>query len=374
MNAFGNIFRVSIFGESHGEEIGVVVDGLAPGIPLSEADFAADIARRRSGAKGTTPRVEADEPHILSGVYDGYTTGAPLAIVFYNTNTHSQDYEALQSIPRPGHADYTANLKYGGFQDPRGGGHFSGRLTLPVVAAGVVAKKILAETIEEETNGHVQFHCAARLVEIGGIADETRWEAALDAAQKEGDSLGGIVECTVEGLPVGLGEPFWDSVESCLAHAVFAIPGVRGIEFGDGFAAARMKGSEHNDPFPEHHCCHEGEEKHECHHGEEGHECHCHEDGHECHPEDGEEHHCCHHGEGGHHCHHRPQPPVTNHAGGINGGLTNGNPVVFRVAFKPTASIAKAGIPGRHDTCFALRTPVVVEAMAAIVLTDLALQ
>ena len=147
MNAFGNIFRVSIFGESHGEEIGVVVDGLAPGIPLSEADFAADIARRRSGAKGTTPRVEADEPYILSGVYEGYTTGAPLAIVFRNTNTHSQDYAELQNIPRPGHADYTANLKFGGYQDPRGGGHFSGRLTLPVVAAGVIAKKLLFATI-----------------------------------------------------------------------------------------------------------------------------------------------------------------------------------------------------------------------------------
>ena len=167
MNAFGNIFRVSIFGESHGEEIGVVVDGLAPGIPLSEADFTADIARRRSGAKGTTPRVEADEPQILSGVYEGYTTGAPLAIVFHNTNTRSQDYEALLNVPRPGHADYTANLKFGGFQDPRGGGHFSGRLTLPVVAAGVIAKKHLFATIAGATRGRVQFRCDARLVEIG---------------------------------------------------------------------------------------------------------------------------------------------------------------------------------------------------------------
>ena len=229
MNTFGHIFRVSIFGESHGEEIGVVIDGVEPGIALSESDFAQDIARRRSGAKGTTPRVEADEPHILSGVFEGHTTGAPLTIVFKNTNTRSQDYAKLIDVPRPGHADFTANVKYGGFQDPRGGGHFSGRLTLPVVAAGVVAKKILAETIEEETNGHVQFRCAARLVEIGGITDETRWEAALDAAQQEGDSLGGIVECVVDGIPAGLGEPFWDSVESCLSHALFAIPGVRGV-------------------------------------------------------------------------------------------------------------------------------------------------
>ncbi len=339
MNTFGRIFRVSIFGESHGEEIGVVIDGVEPGIELSESDFAQDIARRRSGAKGTTPRVEADEPHILSGVFEGHTTGAPLTVVFKNTNTRSQDYAKLIDVPRPGHADFTANVKYGGFQDPRGGGHFSGRLTLPVVAAGVVAKKILAETIEEETHGHVQFRCAARLVEIGGIADEARWEAALDAAQKEGDSLGGIVECVVDGIPAGLGEPFWGSVESCLSQALFSIPGVRGVEFGDGFAAARMKGSEHNDCFtPD---------------GIDGHE--------------------------------GLVTPATNHAGGVNGGITNGNPLVFRVAFKPTSSIAKAQetydfakgemtslqVPGRHDTCFALRTPVIVEAMAAIVLADL---
>ncbi len=339
MNTFGTIFRVSIFGESHGEEIGVVLDGVEPGIALSERDFEPDIARRRSGAKGTTPRVEADEPHILSGLFEGHTTGAPLTIVFKNTNTRSQDYAALKDIPRPGHADFTANVKYGGFQDPRGGGHFSGRLTLPVVAAGVVAKKILAETIAEETNGHVQYRCDARLVEVGGIADETRWEAALDAAQKEGDSLGGVVECVVDGIPAGLGEPFWDSVESTLSHALFAIPGVRGVEFGDGFAAARMKGSGHNDCFtPD---------------GIDGHE--------------------------------GLVTPVTNHAGGVNGGITNGNPLVFRVAFKPTSSIARQQrtfdfakgemtelqVPGRHDTCFALRTPVIVEAMASIVLADL---
>ena len=388
MNAFGKIFRVSIFGESHGEEIGVVVDGLAPGIPLSEQDFAADIARRRSGAKGTTPRVEADEPHILSGVYEGYTTGAPLAIVFQNTNTKSQDYEALLNVPRPGHADYTANLKYGGFQDPRGGGHFSGRLTLPVVAAGVIAKKLLFATIAGATRGRVQFHCDAKLVEIGGIADPAQWEAALDQAQKEGDSLGGVVECVVTGIPAGLGEPFWDSVESRLSHAIFAIPGVRGVEFGDGFAAARMKGSEHNDvyaPIGAKHC---GSHQNECCHGEDHEGC-CHDDDKECCGHGEEEHGCC---GGGHHeggcCGHRKSglvTPATNHAGGVNGGITNGNPLVFRVAFKPTSSIAKAQetydfakgemtslqVPGRHDTCFALRTPVIVEAMAAIVLADL---
>ena len=366
MNTFGNRFRVSIFGESHGNRIGVTVDGVLPGVPLSEADFVQDLSRRKAGALGTTPRLEADEPEIVSGVYEGKTTGAPLTILFKNENTRSQDYEEFRKNPRPGHADFTANLKYGGFNDPRGGGHFSGRITLGVVAAGVIAKKMLY---------FAKFH--AQLVAVGGLTDASRWPEALKAAQAEGDSLGGVVECTVEGLPIGLGEPFWNSVESQISHAVFAIPGVRGIEFGDGFAASAMKGSEHNDLFPEHHCCgghhHEEGEEHHCCHGEheEGHEC-------GCHHEEGEEHQCCHgeHEEEGHHCcgrHKRPQPPVTNHAGGVNGGITNGNPVVFRVAFKPTASIAKAGIPGRHDVCFALRTPVIVEAMAAIVLVDLAL-
>ncbi len=350
MNTFGNKFRVSIFGESHGERIGVTVDGVLPGIPLNEKDFAEDLSRRKAGALGTTPRLEADEPEIVSGVYEGHTTGAPLTILFRNENTRSEDYEQFRKHPRPGHADFTANLKFGGFNDPRGGGHFSGRITLGVVAAGVIAKKMLY---------FAKFH--AQLVAVGGIKDASQWPEALKAAQAEGDSLGGVVKCTVEGLPIGLGEPFWNSVESQMAHAIFAIPGVRGIEFGDGFAASAMKGSEHNDLFPEHECCHgEHEEGHHCHH-EEGHECQCHgEHDHE------EGHHCC-----GRHKH--PQPPVTNHAGGVNGGITNGNPLVFRVAFKPTASIAKAGIPGRHDVCFALRTPVIVEAMAAIVLVDLAL-
>ena len=341
MNTFGNKFSVSIFGESHGACIGVTVDGVLPGIPLGVEDFTQDLARRKAGALGTTPRVESDVPEILSGVYEGHTTGAPVTLLFRNENTRSEDYEQFRKHPRPGHADFTANLKFGGFNDPRGGGAFSGRLTLGVVAAGVIAKKMLH---------FAKFH--AQLVEVGGLTDASAWPEALKAVQAEGDSLGGVVECRVEGLPVGLGEPFWNSVESLISHAVFASPGVRGIEFGDGFAAARMKGSEHNDPFPEHHCHHDDPEHACCHGGD-------------CHSEHSEEsHHCC-----GRHI----QPPVTNHAGGVNGGLTNGNPVVFRVAFKPTASIAKAGIPGRHDACFALRTPVIVEAMAAIVLVDLAL-
>ena len=327
MNTFGRKFRVSIFGESHGELIGVVMDGVPAGLELSEQDFELDILRRKSGAKGTTPRIEADRPTIVSGVFEGHTTGAPLTITFKNTNTHSSDYELFAAMPRPGHADLTAALKWDDCQDPRGGGHFSGRLTLPIVAAGVVAKKIVADaTMLDETPCTT---VEARIVEIAGQTE--CWQEALDQAIKEGDSLGAVIECTVPDIDPGYGEPFWDSVESLIAHAVFSIPGVRGIEFGDGFAAARMKGSEHNDPI-----------------GPDG-------------------------------------RPMKNGAGGANGGITNGAPLTFRVAFKPTSSIRKAQqtfnfqtgemdtleVPGRHDVCFALRAPVVVEAMTAIVLADL---
>ena len=347
MNTFGRKFRVNIFGESHGELIGVVLDGVPAGLELAEEDFTKDILRRKSGAKGTTPRIEADKPRIVSGVYEGHTTGAPLTIVFENMNTRSKDYSLFADMPRPGHADLTAALKWDDCQDPRGGGHFSGRLTLPVVAAGVVAKKILEDaTILDDTPVNA---VEARIVELAGISllgvtDENQtqcsqgtipavWQQAIDQAIQEGDSLGAVVECVVPSIDPGYGEPFWDSVESQIAHAVFAIPGVRGIEFGDGFRAAAMKGSEHNDPI-----------------GADG-------------------------------------RPTRNGAGGVNGGITNGAPLTFRVAFKPTSSIRKPQqtfnfakgetdtleIPGRHDVCFALRAPVVVEAMTAIVLADLVL-
>jgi chorismate synthase len=341
MNTFGRKFRVSVFGESHGELIGVVIDGVPAGLELSEEDFEKDILRRKSGAKGTTPRIEADRPAIVSGVYEGHTTGAPLTVTFTNGNTHSSDYSLFAAMPRPGHADLTAAFRWDDCQDPRGGGHFSGRLTLPVVAAGVVAKKILADaTMLDQTPCRA---VDARIIELGGIpADEASqgcdqmpeaWRKAVDDAVGEGDSLGAVVECVVPDVDPGYGEPFWDSVESCIAHAVFAIPGVRGIEFGDGFRASAMKGSEHNDPI-----------------GEDG-------------------------------------RPLKNGAGGINGGITNGAPIVFRVAFKPTSSIRKAQqtfnfstgqmdileVPGRHDACFALRAPVVVEAVTAIVLADMVL-
>ena len=321
MNTFGRKFRVSIFGESHGELIGVVMDGVPAGLELSEQDFEQDILRRKSGARGTTPRIEDDAPQIVSGVFEGHTTGAPLTIVFKNKNTKSADYELFAAMPRPGHADLTAALKWDDCQDPRGGGHFSGRLTLPVVAAGVVAKKILqdATMLDDTPFSGVE----AQIVEMGD----------MDEAMAEGDSVGALVECTVPDVDPGYGEPFWDSVESLIAHAIFAIPGVRGIEFGDGFDAAKMRGSEHNDPI-----------------GPDG-------------------------------------RPTKNGAGGVNGGITNGAPISFRVAFKPTSSIRKAQqtfnfatgemdslqVPGRHDVCFALRAPVVVEAMTAIVLADLVL-
>lgn len=329
MNTFGRNFRVSIFGESHGQMLGVTLDGVPAGLPLCENDFMADIDRRRSGAKGTTPRKEEDIPHIVSGVFQDHTTGAPLTIVFTNDNTRSSDYSAFVSTPRPGHADFTASERFGGWNDPRGGGHFSGRLTLAIVAAGVVAKKIVANAVLEDDEADKALFNAS-VVEVGGCADSTKWDTLLDAAISEGDSLGAVVECSAE-LPAGFGEPFWDSVESLVSHAIFAIPGVRGIEFGDGFRAAAMKGSEHNDPF----------------------------------------------NVGGY--------PAKNGSGGVNGGITNGALVNFRVAFKPTSSISKVQntlnfetgeiVPlqckGRHDVCFGLRTPVIVEAMTAIVFADL---
>lgn len=305
------------------------MDGVPAGLELSVQDFETDIMRRKSGAKGTTPRIEGDVPMIVSGVFEGHTTGAPLTVVFRNENTRSADYGQFASMPRPGHADLTAAIKWDDCQDPRGSGHFSGRITLPVVAAGVVAKKILQDaTILDETPF---TGVNARIIELGGLSEG--WTEALDQAIREGDSLGAVIECEVPSIDPGYGEPFWDSVEAVVAHAVFSIPGVRGVEFGDGFGASRMKGSEHNDPI-----------------GEDG-------------------------------------RPLRNGAGGVNGGITNGAPVVFRVAFKPTSSIRKPQctynfekgcmdvleVKGRHDVCFALRAPVVVEAVTAIALADLVL-
>lgn len=320
MNSFGRLFRVSIFGESHGCGLGVVVDGCPAGIPLDADDFAPDLQRRKGGVRGTTARIEADGPVIQSGVFNGRTTGMPIAVFFENADARPADYESVVDIPRPGHADFTARIKFGGYQDYRGGGHFSGRLTLGLVAAGVIAKKtILPVTVE------------ARLCEAGGSGDIGK---AVECAMAENDSIGGIVECQSSSVPAGLGEPFFDSAESLISHIVFSIPAVRGIEFGAGFAGAAMKGSQHNDAIVD-----------------------------------------------------AAGKTGTHHAGGISGGITNGNPLRFRIVVKPTPSIsgpqatfnlkskemAELKIPGRHDVCIALRMPVIAEAATAIVLADLLL-
>lgn len=323
MNSFGRIFRLTIFGESHGESVGINIDGCPAGLPVTAEDFTEDIERRKGGTqKGTTPRKEDDIPFFKSGIFNNTTTGAPITILFENNNTRSTDYAKQRAVPRPGHADMVARQKYGGFEDYRGGGHFSGRLTVCLVAAGVIAKKILNAYSKD-------ISVRSTITEIGGEKDtEKGLQRAIDAK----DSVGGIVECRVSGLPTGLGEPFFDSAESVLAHAVFAIPAVRGVEFGTGFAAARMFGADHNDAIED-----------------------------------------------------ATGKTRTNHAGGIVGGLTNGNELVFRIAIKPTSSTPKEqqtlnletnnvesfSVKGRHDLCIALRVPVVLEAVTAFVLADL---
>ena len=325
MNSFGTIFRVTLWGESHGAQIGVSIDGIPAGLPLAESDFEADIDRRRAGARGTTPRREGDIPHIVSGLFEGCTTGAPLTVLFYNENTRSSDYHDLRRIPRPSHADFTAAAKFGNSNDYRGGGHFSGRVTLALVAAGVVAKKILG--------GGVRF--TTEIVEIGGTTDKAEFEKVIAAAAAEGDSVGGVVECRADGVEVGLGEPFFDSAESLTAHLLFSVPAVKGVEFGSGFAGSRLRGSQNNDPIVDSY-----------------------------------------------------GTTATNNSGGINGGITNGNQIVVRAAVKPTPTIsrpqqtydfgeghaAEIAMHGRHDTCIALRAGVVVEAAVAIALADLKLR
>lgn len=318
MNSFGRLFKVSIFGESHGESVGIVIDGIPAGLDLSADDLLPDLERRKGGKqKGTTPRQEADYPFFKSGLFNGKTTGFPIAIFFENNNTRSEDYNKQRSIPRPGHADWVAHQKFGGHEDYRGGGHFSARLTTGLVAAGAIAKKLMPG-----------LKIDAAVTEIGGEPDlEKGLQRAIDAK----DSVGGIVECRVSGVPVGLGEPYFDSVESVLSHMLFTIPAVKGVEFGTGFAAAKMFGSQHNDAIEN-----------------------------------------------------MQGKTATNHAGGIVGGITNGNELVFRLAIKPTSSTPKEqfslnwdteqmenfSIKGRHDLCVALRAPVIVEAVTAIVLAD----
>ncbi len=321
MNSFGRIFRVEIYGESHGESVGVVIDGCPPGIKLEPEDFYTDLEKRKPGSvTGTSKRSESDIPFIKSGVLKGMTTGSPIMIEFINQDKQSDSYDEFVNKPRPGHADFTAGVKFNGYNDHRGSGHFSARLTVGLVAAGVIAKKII--------NG-VKIN--SRIVEIGGSKD---FDLVVKKASGNGDSLGGIIECTIDDLPVGLGEPFFDSFESVISHLVFSIPSVKAVEFGEGFKSAKMKGSEYNDRLTD-----------------------------------------------------KTGKTDTNNCGGISGGLSNGNQIVFRAAFRPPSSIMisqrtlnlKSGrkedivITGRHDVCPVLRSSVIVEAAAAICVADLLL-
>ena len=353
---FGHLLKISVFGQSHGKAIGVVVDGLPAGEAIDLTELQAFLDRRKPGKNRlSTARKESDAPTFLSGLENGKTCGAPFCAVIENGDQHSSDYAGLTDTPRPGHADYTAAIKWRGQADMRGGGHFSGRLTAPLCIAGGIAKQILARR---------GIHVGAHLSEAAGIADEPfplhptaelfqeiaakdfpvlsddageRMQAAILAAREALDSVGGIVECAAIGLPAGLGDPMFDGVENRLAAALFGIPAVKGVEFGAGFAAARSRGSENNDAFS---------------------------------VQDG------------------AVVTETNHAGGILGGITNGMPIVLRTALKPTPSIAgeqktvrlsqmeetALAIRGRHDPCIAHRAVPVVEAVTAAVLLDLLLE
>ena len=351
-STYGENLKLSIFGQSHGPAVGMTLDGVPAGLPVDLEALQIFLGRRAPGqGEHTTARKEADQPQFLAGLLDGFTCGAPIAATIRNGNTRSHDYDNLRDCPRPGHADYTAQVKYGGFQDTSGGGHFSGRLTAPLCIAGGLCRQWLG------LNG-VEIH--ARIAAIGGIQDapldpvhpdlsntdpnfpvlDTQAGQAMRdkiaAAKLDGNSLGGIIECAVTGLPAGLGEPMFGGVESKLSQILYGIPAVKGVEFGAGFAAADMTGRENNDPFTY---------------------------------------------EGGR------VVTTTNNAGGILGGITNGMPLIFRVAVKPTPSIATAQqsislsrqcpgqliVRGRHDPCIVPRAVPVVEAAAAIALYDLTL-
>jgi chorismate synthase len=348
---WGNTIKISVFGESHGPAVGAVIDGLPSGISLDTDVVAAMMARRAAAGKAlATPRKEPDAVEILSGLFNGYTTGTPLTGMITNTNTRSGDYE--KDKPRPGHADYTAQVRYDGFQDYRGGGHFSGRLTAPLVFAGAVCLQALAQL-------YPGVRIGSRITALGGVADASAvapgdyaaltyadadfpvldvkageaMKAAVACAREAGDSVGGVIEGYVTGLRAGVGDPIFDTMESRLSSLLFAVPAVKGVEFGDGFAMTGSKGSQMNDAFYM----------------------------------DGER-----------------VATRTNHNGGINGGITNGMPVVFRVAVKPTPSIAlpqetvdmarrapaTLAVKGRHDPCIALRACPVIEAAAALCILD----
>ena len=350
---YGKNLKLSIFGQSHGAAIGMVLDGIPAGLPVNTDELQQFLNRRAPGQHAyTTSRKEADRPEFLSGIVDGYTCGAPIAAVIHNTNTRSGDYQNLKDCPRPGHADYTAQVKYGGYQDVAGGGHFSGRLTAPLCIAGGLCKRWL------ETKG---IQIRAHILQIAEICDTSydpvapqidniqadfpvmdvvcgqKMCAAIAEAKAAGDSVGGIIECAVTGLPAGLGDPMFDGMEGRIAQIVYGIPAVKGVEFGLGFAVAACKGSQNNDAYA---VC------------------------------DGR------------------IVTKTNHCGGILGGITNGMPLIFRTAIKPTPSIAmpqqsislsalteqQLQIHGRHDPCIVPRAVAVVEAAAAVAIFDAILE
>lgn len=320
MNHFGRLFQITLFGESHGACVGVVVDGVPAGLSLTKEDFTLDLSRRKSGGLGTTPRIEKDEIEIESGVFGGKTTGAPILLRFLNQNTKSKDYTKLVFQPRPSHADYTAGIKYQGYQDYRGGGAFSGRLTLGLVAAGVIAKKILKDTI-----------FTTEITNLGGNTNPIEFESILKDVVSKQDSVGGIVRITASNNLAGLGEPYFDSLESTISHLLFSVGGVKGVSFGIGFEGVSLRGSEFNDEIID-----------------------------------------------------AKGTTKTNHNGGINGGISNGNDLVVSVFVKPTPSIGKPQqtfnfktnqveeliIEGRHDSAIILRAQVVLEACVAIALAD----
>ncbi len=351
-STYGEIIKLSVFGQSHGPAIGMTLDGIPAGLPVDIAKLQTLLARRAPGQNSySTPRKEADTPEFLSGIVDGYTCGAPLAAIIRNTNTHSGDYSNLKDCPRPGHADFPAQIKYNGYQDAAGGGHFSGRLTAPLCIAGGLCKQWL------ETRG---IRIGAHISTIAGVADDPldrvnpdlsaicgdfpvinpnagkQMQVAIAAAKADNDSVGGVIECAITGLPAGLGEPMFGGIEGKLAQIIYGIPAVKGVEFGSGFAGSDLRGSENNDPYT----VNRGKIQ-----------------------------------------------TVTNNAGGILGGISTGMPIVFRTAFKPTPSIGKnqqsislsrmeqqtLSVQGRHDPCIVPRAVPVVEAAAAIAIFDICL-
>lgn len=324
MNLLGQYLKMHIYGTSHGPEVGVLLEGIPAGIALNKSDFKSAIDRRKPSMKGTTPRKEQDEVHIKSGVFEGFTTGMPLLISFFNENTRSKDYEQQRDIPRPGHADWAAHKKYKGFEDYRGGGAFSARLTVGMVAAGVVAQQVIHQYLDWN-----DFKISSKILQIGKFEDPIK---GLEHAIAQKDSIGGKVQITAEGIPTGIGEPYFYGVDAAIAQAMFSIPAVKGLEFGAGFYSLNMLGSEHNDAIIE-----------------------------------------------------ISGQTNTNHSGGVTGGLTNGNPLQFQVVLKPTSStpqlqksldwmdkrVKEFKIKGRHDLCVALRAPVILEAATLWVLADL---